>query len=120
MCEKLKPQGITHSTQDVIDLGGPTRTDLKVTLLTKNYHLQGSMHNDHICVKQPKRNPTQISVLKYRTLKEYGSVQFSHLVMKEYRWIPPNWLELLEGQVGECEEELSLCCLHFDKKNKLM
>ena len=77
MMLKLKPQGITHSTQNVIDLEGPTRTDLKVTLLTKNYHLQGSMHNDHICVNEPKRNLTQISVLKYCTLKEYGSVQFS-------------------------------------------
>ena len=77
MCEKLKPQDITHSTQNVIGLEGPTGTDLKVTLLTKNCHLPGSMHNDHICVKEPKRNPAQISALKYRALKEYGSVQFS-------------------------------------------
>lgn len=72
--------------------GSGPGADLRVTLLTKNCHLPGSAQWSHMC-QGAKEEPRLISALKYRAPERImdHSVQFSSLVMKEYRCIPPNW-----------------------------
>lgn len=58
--EILKVWDTTHMEENVIR---PTGTDLKVMLLTEKYNLQDDMHSDHMCVEEPKKNPTRTSIL---------------------------------------------------------
>lgn len=61
-CEILKPWDAIHIRENATDLEGLTGTELKATLSTRKYNLQSDRHNDHICMEEPKKNPTLISI----------------------------------------------------------
>ena len=61
-CEILKPWDTIHMGENVIDLEGLTGTELKVMPSTRKYDLRNDRHNDHICIEEPKKNPTLISI----------------------------------------------------------